>query len=124
MKVRVAGRPTIDTLLLLLLVYAVQLVLNMLAPVVMVSLFVLSQPIDQPWALVGSVYAHGSWTHLVSNAIGLVLFGLVVERVTTRFRFHLFFLAVGALSGAMDVFVQDFLGNTGGVLGASGAVFG
>ena len=124
MEVRLAGRPTIDTLLIILVVFAVQQLLAMVAPVLAASLFVLNQPMAEPWALVGSVYAHSGPMHLLSNVIGLVLFGLVVERVTTRFRFHLFFLTVGALAGATEVFAQDLVGPTGGVIGASGAVLG
>jgi membrane associated rhomboid family serine protease len=124
MKLRLAGRPTIDTLLLFLLVFAAQQLLSFVSIAAVTSLFVLNQPVEEPLAMLVSVYAHNGVMHLVSNAIGLVLFGLVVERVTSRFRFHLFFVAVGALSGVAEVYAQSAFGGPAGVIGASGAVLG
>jgi membrane associated rhomboid family serine protease len=124
MEVRLRGRPTLETLALLVAVFAVQSLLRVLAPPLAAGLFVLYDPGAQPWALATSVYAHGGPGHLLTNAVGLVLFGLAVERVTTRWRFHAFFLTVGALSGVGQVLWSAAFSTGGGVLGASGAVLG
>jgi membrane associated rhomboid family serine protease len=119
-------RPTLEALAVVLVLFVVQQALRLVAPAAAALLFTLSAPLAQPWAVVTSVYAHGSVGHLASNAVGLLLFGLAVERVTTRWRFHAFFLVVGALSAVAEVAVQSLLapGPVVGVLGASGAVLG
>jgi membrane associated rhomboid family serine protease len=76
----------------------------------------------EPWTLVTSVYSHAGPSHLIGNLLPLVVFGLLVERVTTRLRYHLFFLTTGALSGLSQITLGAFAGSVA-VLGASGAVF-
>ncbi len=126
MQVRLAGRPTVDLLVVFAVVFLLQQVLALVSASLMAALFFLDAPVArEPWALVTSVYAHGSVSHLVSNTVGMVLFGLLVERVTTRWWFHLFFLTVGALSGATEIAWQQLLGaDQPGVVGASGGVLG
>lgn len=117
-------RPTVETLAVLLSLFFLQRALALLAPALAASLFVLSAPLARPWTVATSVYTHASVGHLASNAVGVVLFGLAVERVTTRLRFHAFFLGAGALSGLAEVLVQSVLGPGTAVVGASGAVLG
>jgi len=117
-----ARSPTLETLVVFVIVFALQ---GVTALVGLVGLFVLAPPITaSPWTIVTSVYAHGSIPHLVSNSLALLLAGLLVERRTTRVRFHLFFLTVGALAGIAQVVTTGLLGPGTAVLGASGAVFG
>ncbi len=79
----------------------------------------LSFPLVQfPWTLITSVYAHGSLGHLLGNALLIGLLGVLLERVTSRVRFHLFFLTSGSLSGLIQTLVTG-----GAVIGASGAAF-
>ncbi|MFD1641448.1 rhomboid family intramembrane serine protease [Halohasta litorea] len=114
--------PTLETLLLFVIVFALQGVTSLVG---LIGLFVLAPPITaNPWTIVTSVYAHGSIPHLLSNSLALLLAGLLVERRTTRLRFHLFFLTVGALAGITQVVSTGLLGPGTAVLGASGAVFG
>ncbi|MFQ3295723.1 MAG: membrane associated rhomboid family serine protease [Natrialbaceae archaeon] len=93
------------------------------------SLFVLAPPIDvRPWAIVTSVYAHAGLAHLAANAVALALVGFALERTTSRLRYHLFFVAAGAIAGVTQVFLDATLSSVGvgqasAVLGASGAVF-
>ena len=89
-------------------------------------LFVLAPPIAlRPWTLLTSVYAHAGFAHLLSNALALLVVGTLVERRTTRLRFHAFFLAVGMVAGVAQVALGSLLAlRAVGVLGASGAVFG
>ncbi|MFD1644271.1 rhomboid family intramembrane serine protease [Haloarchaeobius litoreus] len=119
------GSPTLDTLVVFAVVFAFQQLVVGLFGIfgawrpVYAFLFVLDSPISQPWTFVTSVYAHAGVGHLLSNAVALVLVGFILERYTTRWRFHLFFVCTGAFAG----FVQVLLTDAPGVLGASGAVF-
>lgn len=103
-----------------LAVIAVSLVVKLPLDVVgLGGLFVLTPAFPvAPWTLVTSVYAHAGPVHLLGNAVVLVLVGPLVERTTSRGRYHLFFLVTGALAGLAQVLVVGT-----GVLGASGAVF-
>lgn len=80
--------------------------------------------IVEPWTLVTSVYAHAGPAHLLGNLLVLVPVGYVVERVTTRRRFHAFFVVSGALAGIGEVVLGSLLTlSPRGVVGASGAIF-
>lgn len=124
--------PTLTTLLVILAVFATQLVFGVLRPAAAAGLFALSAPLDvAPWTLATSVYAHTGPGHLVANVLALLVVGLVVERETTAPRFHAFFVGTGALAGATEVLVAAVLGPVVpwiqpgvAVMGASGAVFG
>ena len=121
------GRATFETLGIILVVFLVQSVVQLISETLMVLLFVLHSPLPvyAPWTLVTSVYAHGGVAHLVGNAVMLVLCGLIVEQVTTRWRFHAFFVVVGALAGLSQVLFGALVPGPGaGVLGASGAILG
>jgi membrane associated rhomboid family serine protease len=134
------GSPILDLLAVFLVVYALQTLSGLVDA--MPGLFVLAPPIqNDPWTVVTSVYAHANPGHLLSNAVALLLFGYAVAAATTRTRFHLFFLVTGALAGISQILFSDLLAETpvvndlvgaaplidatatGGVLGASGAVF-
>mgnify|MGYP006293083733 CR=1 FL=1 len=121
--------PTVVTLALILAVFVCQ---QVAAAVGLGGLFALSNPLlARPWTLVTSVYAHGGIPHVLGNAAALALGGLLVERLTTRARFHAFFVAVGALAGVAEVAVVGVVGPLvpwlppgARVLGASGAILG
>ena len=117
-----AGRPTVQTLVALAVVFLIQQVAGLFGALEAV-LFVLYGPVGaRPWALVTSVYAHASLPHLLGNAVALAVVGPLVARRTTTLRFHSFFVVTGALAGVGEVVVGGFLGPPRGVLGASGAV--
>ncbi len=122
--------PVFELVLLFVVVYALQLV-TAIADLVG-ELFILQPPIlDNPWTVVTSVFAHADPSHLLSNAIALVIIGLPVAMYTTRARFYTFFIAAGALAGISQILLSDLftllpiIGFTAspGVLGASGGVF-
>jgi len=114
--------PTLTLVVVFVAVYCVELIVGVFG--VEKSAFALKPPVVlRPWTLVTSVYAHDSVGHLLANSVGLVLVGLVLERRTSRERFHLFFLATGALAGLVQVWVTGLFGVRVAVLGASGAVF-
>lgn len=125
---RLANSPTIETLALIAVVFSLQQFASLVGglvglPALGVVFFALSPPLAvYPWTLVTSVYAHSGLVHLLSNAVALLLLGLVVEAVTTRARFHAFFIATGVLAGVLQVVVSGLSGPAAGVLGASGAI--
>ncbi|WP_049971648.1 rhomboid family intramembrane serine protease [Haladaptatus cibarius] len=123
---RLSRSPTIQTLIVFCIVYVLQSVIRLVSPALMVSLFALSPPVAvHPWTLPLSVYSHVSLGHLLSNAIALVFAGVLIERVTTKFRFHAYFLTVGIVAGVAQIWIGGlFSADPIGVLGASGAVFG
>lgn len=114
-------RATFETLAVALLVGAARAVLVVVG---LDAVFALSLPLSvAPWTLVTSVYAHGSVGHLLANGVALLLVGPLVERRTTRLRFHAFVVATGALAGVTQVTLGGLLGPPTAVLGLSGAVF-
>jgi len=122
--------PTIETLLAFAAVFVLQQALGVVAPVLEFALFYLALPLElRPWTLVTSIYAHAGWSHLLSNAVALAIVGFALERHTTRWRFHTFFVLTGAAAGAFQVLFNRLLlqaglvGQQTVVLGASGAVF-
>ena len=114
-------RATLETLGIVCLVGAVQGALGIVG---LAWVFALSSPLSvAPWTVVTSVYAHGSVGHLLANAVGLLLFGPLVERRTTRLRFHAFVVASGGIAGVAQVILGGLAGSSPAVLGISGAVF-
>ncbi|MFU8870098.1 rhomboid family intramembrane serine protease [Natronococcus sp.] len=124
-----SGGPILEVLLIFVVVLAAQTVAAVISAGLMAGLFVLGPPLTaNPWTIVTSVYAHSGLGHLLSNSVGLVLFGWPIARATTRLRFHTFFLVTGALAGITQVVTSSFFASIGvgdptAVLGASGAVF-
>lgn len=117
--------PTLETLVVIVVVFVLQQVALLVSRGLAAGLFVLAPPVTaRPWTLLASVYAHAGVAHLVSNAVVLAVVGFAVESVTTRWRFHAFFAVVGMLSGVTQVLVSGLVGPATAVLGASGAVFG
>lgn len=115
------GRPTLSTLALFAAVFAIQALAGAVG--IGAGVFALALPLaDRPWTLLTSVYAHGSLTHLLANALALAVLGPLVAHVTTPFRFHVFFVFTGALAGIAQVVLTLPFGVTA-VLGASGAIF-
>ena len=114
-------RATLETLAAAALVGIAQGALRLVG---LAGTLALSTPLSAaPWTVVTSVYAHGSIGHLLANGLALLLVGPLVERRTTRLRFHAFVATTGALAGIAQVTVGGLLGPPAAVLGLSGAVF-
>ncbi|WP_123619917.1 rhomboid family intramembrane serine protease [Halorubrum sp. CSM-61] len=114
-------RATLETLAVALLVGLAQLALGVAG---LAGIFALSTPLAvAPWTVVTSVYAHGSIGHLLANGLALLLVGPLVERRTTRLRFHAFVVGTGALAGIVQVILGRLFAPSAAVLGLSGAVF-
>lgn len=115
----VVGNPVVQTLAAMLVVSLLTWTSSLIG---LVGMFVLAPPVlFPPWALVTSVYAHASLTHLLSNAIVVAVAGSFVAWSTTRLRFHAFFVTTGTLAGVAQVWAGELLGMPTAVLGASGA---
>jgi membrane associated rhomboid family serine protease len=119
--------PTLQLALACVVVFALQWfgdLLN-LYPRFGSTLLALALPLEhRPWTLLTSVFAHGGFGHLLSNLVALLLFGLLLERYTSRPRFLAFFVVTGALTGVAQVSLGQFVpGAAPGVWGASGAIF-
>lgn len=113
--------PTVQTLAAFVLVFAVQIIGGVGGGA---QSFALALPLtERPWTLVLATYAHAGPGHLVANAFALLVAGLLVERGTTRLRFHIFFMTMGAIAGVAQLYVSAALGRPTAVLGGSGAVF-
>jgi membrane associated rhomboid family serine protease len=69
-----------------------------------------------------SIFLHGSVLHLLGNMWFLLLFGNNIEDRFGRFRFLLFYVAVGLLASVVYIVVQP--DSTVPVIGASGAIAG
>ncbi|WP_435075006.1 rhomboid family intramembrane serine protease [Halorubrum sp. HHNYT27] len=114
-------RATLDTLAIAALFGIAQGALRF---VDLAGVFALATPLSvAPWTVVTSVYAHGSVGHLLANGLALLLVGPLIERRTTRLRFHAFVVATGALAGIAQVTLGGLIGPPSAVLGLSGAVF-
>lgn len=116
------GRATIEVLVVVIVVYLLQVFA--FAVGLGIELFALTAPLgERPWTIITSVYAHGGPNHLFANLLALLVFGFIVERRSTRWRFHGFVVATGALAGIAEVIVGGLLGPAPLVVGISGAVF-
>lgn len=78
------------------------------------------------WRLLASAFMHGSFTHLVVNAIGILLLGWFLENAMGK-RFLLIAFALPAVvGGVVSVVVTDYpsVGASGGMFGLLGATVG
>ncbi|MFA5468499.1 MAG: rhomboid family intramembrane serine protease [Sphaerochaetaceae bacterium] len=76
------------------------------------------------WQFITYMFVHGGFTHLFFNMLGLLIFGMPVERRLGSREFLLFYLLVGALSGLFSFFAYLFTGKMVVLVGASGAIYG
>lgn len=73
-----------------------------------------------PWTMITSVFLHASILHVLFNMFSLFVFGPILEGMLGRGRFLVLYLVSG-FGGSVAVLLLD---PNGGVLGASGAIFG
>jgi membrane associated rhomboid family serine protease len=69
-----------------------------------------------------SMFLHGSWGHILGNALFFWVFGNNIEDSMTRGRFLVFYLLCGLAAAATHVLVQP--GSPVPTVGASGAISG
>lgn len=76
------------------------------------------------WQLLTYMFMHGSWSHLFGNMIGLLFFGLYIEKQLGSKEFLLFYLLCGILCGTASLVFYLIAGYYNILLvGASGAVY-
>jgi rhomboid protease GluP len=73
----------------------------------------------QYWRLVSATFLHGSFEHLVANAVALLILGMVGEHAFGRGQFVLLYLGSGVAGSLLSL-----LTSAGPSVGASGAIFG
>ena len=120
---RLAGRPTLQTLVVFLAVFAVQFILRAVGAGSEWLFLLGPDAATRPWALATHVYAHAGPAHLLGNALVLLVVGALVSRRTSPLRFHAFFLLTGMVSGLAEVTLGSAIGPPTAVVGASGAIF-
>ncbi len=79
-------------------------------------------PVGELGALFGSMFLHGSLSHLGGNMLYLYIFGDNVEDAMGHFRYLLFYLACGFIAALAQVVVAPM--STIPMVGASGAIAG
>lgn len=72
--------------------------------------------------LVSCAFLHGGWLHIIGNLWSLLIFGRSIEARFGHFRFLVFYLSCGCLSGICHVLLN--LGSSVPTIGASGAIAG
>lgn len=76
------------------------------------------------WQIFTYMFMHGSWTHLLSNMFGLLIFGTICEKKIGSNEFVLFYFLCGIVCGALSLVLYVCTGTWSVVLvGASGAIY-
>lgn len=76
------------------------------------------------WQFITYMFLHQNISHLFFNMVGLLIFGLSLERAIGSKEFLLFYLITGTLSGVFSFLVFKFTGQYRVFLiGASGAIY-
>ena len=76
------------------------------------------------WQFLTYMFLHSNISHIVCNMLGLLFFGLALEKAIGSKEFVLFYLVCGALSGFFSFLVYRFTGQYRiFLLGASGAIY-
>lgn len=76
------------------------------------------------WQPITYMFVHAGFQHIFFNMLGLLIFGLAVERTMGSKEFLLFYLVTGTLAGLFSLFAFMLMGINAPLVGASGAVFG
>jgi len=118
------GNVTYLFLLLMAVTYTFQILLQpVLAASTWEAIFVFSpEHPEYVWTWITSIFAHGSFIHILFNGIVIYFFGRLVEQYIGSKQFAVLFIASGILAGAGQILYQILIGPGGpGVVGASGA---
>ena len=83
---------------------------------------VINQPVPEMATLFTSQFLHGSFFHLISNMVFLLILGNNIETRLGHFKYIIFYLTCGVLAALCQWFTA--MDSTMPSLGASGAIFG
>ncbi|EFW39323.1 rhomboid family intramembrane serine protease [Treponema phagedenis] len=76
------------------------------------------------WQIFTYQFVHGGFWHLLFNMLGILFFGVTVEKQMGSKEFLLFYLLTGTLCGLSSYFIYSFVGfQMIALVGASGAIF-
>ena len=75
------------------------------------------------WQFFSYMFVHGSFSHLLSNMLGILIFSVALERKIGTKEFLLYYLLCGVLAGIASYFSYYFTGMNAVLLGASGAMY-
>jgi len=76
------------------------------------------------WQFLTYMFVHQNISHVFFNMLGLLVFGLQIERAIGSTEFKLFYFVCGILSGFFSFLLYKFTGNYRTfLLGASGAIY-
>ena len=78
---------------------------------------------EEPWRFLTSAFLHGPLIHILFNMFALWMLGGYLEPLLGRVRFLVLYL-LSALGGSVAYVLLNPINSYGGVVGASGAVFG
>jgi membrane associated rhomboid family serine protease len=91
------------------------------------SLYAIESPLFKPYQFFTYMFAHGGFMHIFFNMLTLASFAPILENYWGEKKFLIFYIATGIGAGIIYALVNYFLfPNTlgGGMLGASGAIYG
>jgi len=122
-RMRRLPRVTAGLIALLLFVYSVEIAFDALdtdhAIITFGALFRPAVAAGEYWRLLSATFLHGSFDHLVGNAVALFILGMLCEHAFGRRQFVVLYVA-SAVGGSL----LSLLGSPGPSVGASGAIFG
>ncbi|HOT59132.1 MAG TPA: rhomboid family intramembrane serine protease [Spirochaetales bacterium] len=75
------------------------------------------------WQPFTYMFVHAGFQHIFFNMLGLLIFGLAVERTMGSKEFLLFYLVTGTLAGIFSLVVFTVMNISAPLVGASGAIF-
>lgn len=77
------------------------------------------------WQPVTYMFIHAGWSHVFFNMLGLLFFGIAVEKAIGTKEFLLMYFVIGIFSGLFSVAFYFFAGQPYvSLVGASGAIYG
>jgi membrane associated rhomboid family serine protease len=86
------------------------------------GMFCLVDPQPNYWTAVTSMFAHGSWFHLIGNMVFLWVFGNNIEDAVGHGKFTVFYVLCGLAAAAAQAALSP--GSLVPMVGASGAISG
>ena len=88
------------------------------------TLFTSPATADALMRLLTYQFVHAGWLHITGNMLFLWVFGAAVEMTVGRIRFLTFYLLAGIFAALCQGLYQLAVGDTGDLVGASGAISG
>lgn len=75
------------------------------------------------WQFFTYMFVHGSFSHLFSNMLGIVMFSMIVERKIGTKEYLLYYFLCGTLAGIASYISYYIAGFNAVLVGASGALY-